>query len=50
MVGMVFGLAMELYLCKWSQVAFTWWVPIGTCVTFAVGYGVSALWKVQAKA
>ena len=50
MVGMVFGLATELYLWRWSPVAFTWWVPIGTCVTFAVGYGASALWRVQPKA
>jgi SSS family transporter len=50
MVGMIFGLAMELYLWGWSQVAFTWWVAIGTCVTFAVGYTASVLWKVEAKA
>src|ERR1700678_378046 len=43
MVGMFCGLAMELYLWGWSQVAFTWWVAIGTCMTFAVGYGAS-LW------
>jgi Na+/proline symporter len=43
MVGMICGLAMELYLWVWSQVAFTWWVAIGTCVTFAVGYAASAL-------
>jgi solute:Na+ symporter, SSS family len=49
-VGMIFGFAMELYLWGWSRVAFTWWVPIGTCVTFAVGYAVSALWRVSSKA
>jgi SSS family transporter len=43
MVGMFCGLAMELYLWGWSQVAFTWWVAIGTCMTFAVGYAAS-LW------
>jgi Na+/proline symporter len=42
-VGMVCGFAMELYLWRWSQVAFTWWVAIGTCVTFAVGYAASLL-------
>jgi solute:Na+ symporter, SSS family len=41
-VGMICGLATELYLWGWSRVAFTWWVAIGTCVTFAVGYLVSA--------
>ncbi|MFZ3264242.1 MAG: sodium transporter, partial [Terriglobales bacterium] len=40
-VGMTCGLAVELYLWGWSHVAFTWWVAIGTCVTFAVGYIVS---------
>jgi len=50
MVGMIFGLAMELYLWRFSQVAFTWWVAIGTCVTFALGYAASVLWKVEAKA
>jgi Na+/proline symporter len=38
MVGMLCGFAMELYLWLWSRVAFTWWVAIGTCVTFGVGY------------
>ena len=48
-VGMICGFAMELYLWGWSQVAFTWWVAIGTCVTFALGYAVSALWRDDAK-
>ncbi len=43
-VGMLCGLAIELYLWQWSRVAFTWWVAIGTCVTFLVGYGASFLW------
>jgi SSS family solute:Na+ symporter len=47
MVGMIFGLAVELYLWGWSQVAFTWWVAIGTCVTFAVGYAASSFWRTQ---
>jgi SSS family solute:Na+ symporter len=42
-VGMVCGFATESYLWGWSHVAFTWWVAIGTCVTFAVGYGASVL-------
>ena len=49
-VGMICGLAMELYLWGWSQIAFTWWVAIGTCVTFGVGYAASALWRVPSKA
>ncbi len=42
-VGMLCGLTVELYLWGWSQVAFTWWVAAGTCVTFAVGYAASVL-------
>ena len=50
LVGMICGFAMELYLWGWSRVAFTWWVAIGTCVTFALGYAASALWSNEAKA
>jgi Na+/proline symporter len=50
LVGMICGLAMELYLWGWSQVAFTWWVALGTSVTFAVGYAASSLWSSEAKA
>jgi SSS family solute:Na+ symporter len=42
-VGMICGLVTELYLWRMTQVAFTWWVLIGTCVTFSVGYALSAL-------
>ena len=49
-VGMLCGLAMELYLWIGSQVAFTWWVAIGTCVTFAVGYTASVLLSNESKA
>ncbi len=48
-IGMLCGLTTELYLWGWSQVAFTWWVAIGTPVTFAVGYAVSAFWRVPSK-
>jgi Na+(H+)/acetate symporter ActP len=41
MAGMIFGLATELCLWRWSHVAFTWWVAIGTSVTFGVGYLIS---------
>jgi solute:Na+ symporter, SSS family len=40
MVGMMFGFSTELYL--WStRVPWTWWVMIGTIVTFTVGYMAS---------
>jgi SSS family transporter len=41
MVGMVFGFGVEIYLWLGTRVPWTWWVMIGTCVTFAIGYGVS---------
>jgi solute:Na+ symporter, SSS family len=42
MVGMLFGFSIELYLWR-TQVPWTWWVMIGTMVTFVVGYVVSLL-------
>jgi solute:Na+ symporter, SSS family len=46
-VGMICGLATELYLWVWTHVAYTWWVAIGSCVTFVVGYSVSLLWSTE---
>jgi len=42
-IGMICGFAVELYLWGWSRVAFTWWVAIGTCVTFGIGYAASLI-------
>jgi solute:Na+ symporter, SSS family len=39
--GMVCGLITELYLWLGSQVPWTWWVLIGTSVTFGVGWVAS---------
>ena len=41
--GMISGLGIELYLWGHSHVAFTWWVAIGTALTFTVGYVASIL-------
>lgn len=41
--GMICGFGIELYLWKWTHVPFTWWVAVGTVVTFAVGYTVSVI-------
>jgi Na+/proline symporter len=41
MVGMACGFAVELYLWLWSHFPWTWWVMIGTTVTFGVGWIVS---------
>ena len=37
-VGMMCGFATELYLWLGTHVAWTWWVLIGTVVTFLVGW------------
>jgi Na+/proline symporter len=47
MVGMVCGFITELYLWKGTHVAWTWWVAIGTVVTFSVGYIASLLFPTE---
>jgi len=42
MVGMLFGFGVELYLWG-THVPWTWWVMIGTLVTFGVGLATSRL-------
>ncbi len=42
-VGMVVGFAVELYLWLGTRVPWTWWVLIGTTVTFTLGYCISLL-------
>ncbi len=46
-LGMVCGFATELYLVFWTSVAWTWYVAIGTVVTFRVGYAASLLGSKQ---
>lgn len=41
LLGMLCGFGIELYLWLGTSVPWTWWVAIGTCVTFTVGYGAS---------
>ena len=38
MIGMACGFSIELYLWLWTRVPWTWWVVIGTCVTFSIGW------------
>jgi SSS family transporter len=45
MVGMACGFGVDLYLWLGTRVPWTWWVMIGSAVTFAVGYAASALAK-----
>ncbi|MGB9408386.1 MAG: sodium:solute symporter [Terracidiphilus sp.] len=41
MVGMVCGFALNLFLWQFTGVPYTWYVPLGSIVTFAIGYGAS---------
>jgi len=43
MLGMAFGFVTELYLWLRTPVPWTWYVAIGSTVTFGVGYGISVL-------
>jgi Na+/proline symporter len=47
MVGMVCGFGVELYLWLGTRVPWTWWVMIGTCVTFGVGWTSSVVLQSQ---
>ena len=44
----LFGFGIELYLWRWTHVPYTWWVTIGTCVTFSVGWTASAVFRTRA--
>lgn len=41
MIGMMFGFLLNLYLWRFTLVPFTWYVTLGSILTFIVGYGVS---------
>jgi solute:Na+ symporter, SSS family len=40
-VGMLCGFGIELYLCLWARIPWTWWVMVGSVVTFGTGYLIS---------
>ena len=42
-VGMLCGLTINVYIWGWTHIAWTWYVTIGACATFAVGYLASML-------
>lgn len=42
-IGMLCGFAVDLYLWLGTQIPWTWWVMIGTAVTFAIGWTTSIL-------
>jgi Na+/proline symporter len=41
MVGMLCGFILNIYLWQCTPVPYTWYVPLGSIVTFAIGYGAS---------
>ena len=43
MAGMACGFAVELYLWLGTHIPWTWWVMVGTAVTFTVGWIASIL-------
>jgi Na+/proline symporter len=45
MAGMIVGLATMIYVSSQTPVAFTWYVLIGTVVTFATGFGASYIFE-----
>ena len=45
MVGMLCGFLVELYIWLGTRVPWTWYVAIGTMVTFAVGYAASIVFE-----
>ena len=38
MVGMLCGFVTEIYLWQFTRVPWTWYVAIGTVITFGIGY------------
>ncbi|HSA92718.1 MAG TPA: sodium:solute symporter [Terriglobales bacterium] len=42
-VGMAAGLAVNVYAWLWTVLPWTWYVPLGTIVTFVTGYAASVV-------
>jgi Na+/proline symporter len=42
-LGMLCGFVCELYLWLFTSVPWTWWVAIGTLVTFGIAYAASSI-------
>jgi SSS family transporter len=45
MIGMVCGFALNLFLWQFTMVPYTWYVPLGSIVTFGIGYGASFIFR-----
>jgi solute:Na+ symporter, SSS family len=48
-IGMICGLALNLYVWKWTHIAFTWYVTLGSITTFVVGYLASLILESNAE-
>ena len=48
-VGMAAGLAAELYIWRETQLPWTWYVAVGTVITFSVGYLTSLVLRNAAR-
>ena len=46
MIGMFVGFVLNLYIWQFTKIPFTWYVMIGSSVTFAVGYVSSLMFGV----
>jgi SSS family transporter len=42
-LGMLCGLALNVYLWRWTKVSFTWYALVGALTTFVVGYVASVM-------
>jgi len=42
-IGMLCGLILNIFLWKWTTVPFTWYVTLGSAMTFTVGYAISLI-------
>ena len=49
MAGMICGLTFMVYVATMTKIAWTWWVVIGSTVTFTIGYTMSFLIREPAK-
>jgi len=43
MAGMLCGFMLNLYLWQFTRIPFPWYVPLGSVVTFAIGYSASLI-------
>jgi len=43
MAGMLCGFVLNIYLWQFTRIPFPWYVPLGSAVTFATGYGMSLI-------